>query len=73
MTSYIGSGMLKMSITRKIFFLNYDTWVYTELRHCAVEVFLWNQFLGEVVRGERVGGADEGEQVGLERGTGRIS
>ena len=37
MTSYIGSGMLKMSITRKIFFLNYDTWVYTELRHCASE------------------------------------
>ena len=38
-----------------------------------LEVLLGSQFFGEVVRGERVGDADKGEQVGLERGTDRIS
>ena len=38
-----------------------------------VEVFLGYQFFGEVVRGQRLGNAVEGEQVELERGTDRIS
>ena len=38
-----------------------------------VEVLLGYQFFGEVVRGQRLGDAIEGEQVGLERGTDRIS